>query len=104
MDDKKLFLTSVVNSLGVLVYIFLVVLFMSNAEKIFGQGDNLMTGVIILLLLVLSALITGSLVLGRPIIYYLGGQKHEGVRLLLFTMVDLTIILTLVITVYLGLK
>mgnify|MGYP001619982831 CR=1 FL=1 len=104
MNDKKLFLLSVLNSLGVLAYVSLVVLFMSNTQNIFGQGDNPMIGVVMLLLLILSALITGSLVLGRPILYYLEGQKREGVRLLLFTIIDLVIILTLVILVYLGLR
>lgn len=104
MEDKKLFLLSVLDSLGVLAYVSLVVLFMSKAEHIFGQGDNPIIGIIMLLLLVLSASITGLLVLGKPALYYLEGQKREAVRLLLYTIIDLVIILSLVILVYLGLK
>lgn len=104
MGNKKLFYYGALHSLGVLAYVSLVALFMDNAQKIFGKNDNLIIGVIMLLIFILSALITGSLVLGRPILYYLEGQKREGVRLLLYTMIDLVIILTLVILVYLGLK
>ena len=53
---------------------------------------------------ILSALITGSLVLGKPILLYLDGQKKEGITLLFYTMIGLAIILALVILAYLGLK
>jgi|WetSurMetagenome_2_1015567.scaffolds.fasta_scaffold356998_1 hypothetical protein len=104
MKNSKLVWFSILNSLGVLAYVSLVVLFMSNAEKIFGKSDSALTGVIVLLVFILSALITGSLVLGRPIIYYLEGQKIEGVKLLVYTMISLAMILAIVILVYLGLK
>ncbi|MFH0955992.1 MAG: hypothetical protein V1801_02155 [Candidatus Falkowbacteria bacterium] len=104
MENKKLFLLSILNSLGVLAYVSLVVLFMSNAQKIFGKNDNLMTGVIVLLIFILSALITGSLVLGRPILFYLEGKKAEGIKLLFYTIISLAVVLVIVILAYLGLK
>ena len=104
MNNKKLVLLSIVNSLGVLAYVSLVVLFMSNSQRIFGKGDNPIIGVVMLLIFILSALITGSLVLGRPILFYLEEKKAESVRLLFFTIIDLAIILTLVILLYLGLR
>ena len=104
MEDKKLFFYGVMHSLGVLAYVSLVVLFMSNAQNIFGKGDNFMTGIIILLVFILSALITGSLVLGKPILFYLDGKKEAGVRMLFYTIISLAIILALVILAYLGLK
>jgi hypothetical protein len=104
MENKKLVSLSILNSLGVLAYVSLVVLFMNNAQKIFGKNDNVMTGVIVLLIFILSALITGSLVLGRPILYYLDGKKAEAVKLLFYTIISLAIILAVVILSYLGLK
>jgi len=104
MKNSKLVLFSVLHSLGVLVYVTLVALFMNNAEKIFGKKDNFMTGIIVLLIFILSALITSSLVLGRPILLYLDGKKAEAVKLLIYTIISLAVILVLVILAYLGLK
>lgn len=104
MDNKKLFLFSALHSLGVLVYVSLVVLFMNNAQNIFGKSDNILTGVIVLLIFILSALVTGSLVLGRPILYYLDGKKAEALKLLFYTIINLAIILFIVILAYLGFK
>ena len=103
-DNKKLIYYSIVNSLGVLLYVSLVVLFMSNAQNIFGKSDNLLTGVIILLVFILSALITGSLVLDRPILFYLDGKKAEAIKLLFYTMASLFILLLLAIGGLLLLK
>jgi len=104
MKNSKLILFSVFHSLGVLVYVSLVALFMNNAEKIFGKKDNFMTGIIVLLIFILSALITSSLVLGRPILLYLDGKKAEAIKLLIYTIISLAVILVLVILAYLGLK
>ena len=93
-----------VNSLCGLVYAALVVLFMSNAQNIFGKNDNFLTGIIVLLIFILSALITGSLVLGKPAMLYLDGQKKEGITLLFYTIISLVVILALVIFAYLGLR
>jgi hypothetical protein len=104
MKNSKLILLSILNSLGVLAYVSLVVLFMSNAQKIFGKNDNLLTGVIVLLIFILSALVTGLLVLGRPILYYLDGKKTEALKLLFFTIICLFVLLLLVIGGLLLLK
>lgn len=74
------------NSFGTLIYIFLVSLIMSNGEKIFGAADNrVLSPIIFLLLFILSALVTGFLILGKPLMLYLDNQKKEGVRLLFYT-------------------
>ena len=105
MNNKKLVLLSVLNSLGVLVYVSLVALFFRNAERIFGnKPDNFLAPVIMLTLFVLSALITGSLVLGKPIMLYFDGQKKESIKLLVYTAISLAVILALVILAYLGLR
>ncbi|MDO8592657.1 MAG: hypothetical protein Q7R92_02705 [bacterium] len=92
-DGKKLIWRSVLNSLGVLAYVSLVVTFMQNAERMFGKEDNALTGVIVLMLFVLSALITGLLVLGRPIMLYLDGKKAEAVKMLIYTGASLFVLL-----------
>lgn len=99
-----MFFYGAAHSLGVLAYVSLVVLFMNNAQNIFGKGDNLMAGIIMLLIFILSALITGSLVLGQPVLLYLDGKKAEAVKMLFYTIISLFVILALVILAYLGLK
>ena len=86
MNNSKLFKLAALNSLGVLGYVMLVSLVMSNGDKIFGAVDNkVFSPVLFILLFVFSALLTGFLVLGRPIMLYIDGQKKEGVKLLFYT-------------------
>lgn len=95
----------VLNSLGALVYIILVVTFINNAEKIFGQGEHkYFIPVIMLTLFVLSALVTSSLILGKPLMLYFDGQKKDSVKLLLYTIISLAVLLALVVLAYLGLR
>jgi len=100
MKNSKLIITAILNSLGVAVYIFLVSLIMNNGEKIFNKMTGTIAPVAFLLLFVFSALVTGGLILGKPIMLYLDGQKKEGVKLLFYTGASLFILLILV---FLGL-
>ncbi|MBI2448159.1 hypothetical protein HYV44_01180 [Candidatus Microgenomates bacterium] len=87
MQKKNLVLQSFLNALLAVVYISLVALLMSNGEALFGQGDDMtMVGpMMILLILVLSASIMGSLFFAKPVMLYLDGKKKEAVRMLSFT-------------------
>lgn len=95
MKNSRLAMTAVLNSLGVAVYIFLVSLVMNNGDKIFGQMTGAIAPVAFLLLFVFSALVTGGLILGRPIMLYLDGQKKEGLKLLFYTGASLLVLLVL---------
>jgi hypothetical protein len=72
---------------------------MQNAEKIFGQMNNLTGPIAFLSLFVLSAAVTGSLVVGQPALTYVNGDKTGAVKLFIYTLGWLalgTIILLLV--------
>ena len=103
MKNSKLLLWGALDSFGTTAYILLVALFMSNIGKWFGnKPDNApLPAIVMLLLLVLSASITGALVLGRPVYMYFNGQKPESVRLFLYTLACLLSILVIVFIVYL---
>ena len=73
-------------AVGELVYIFLVVLFMQNAQKILGNDQNIISMTAFLLLLVFSASFSGAMVLGKPIMLYLDGKKKEALTLFGFTL------------------
>jgi len=84
---KTIIWGSLVNALGTFVYIALVAWFFFNGERWFGnKPDNFFMPVLMLLLLVVSATITGLLVLGRPLQLYLDNHKKDGVTMLLFTL------------------
>ncbi len=104
MKNSKLFLMSLLHSLGVLVYVSLVVTFMSNAEKLLGKEDNGLTGIVVLMLFIVSALITSSLVLGKPVMYYLDGKKQEAIKLLFYTIADLFVLFIIVLVVFILIR
>lgn len=51
------------------------------------EPDTIFAPIIMLMLFVFSAAITGSLVLGRPILWYIDGKKKEAVHLLFSTLI-----------------
>ncbi|MEK7608046.1 MAG: hypothetical protein AAB495_00485 [Patescibacteria group bacterium] len=77
---------SLLHALGVVLYIGGVALFLTNAEKMFGTGKEFFAPILMLLLLVISASITGLLVLGRPIHLYVQGEKKTAFTFLFATL------------------
>lgn len=86
MNNNYLLKLAAGNALGTALYVFLVSQLMIHSEQLFGKiENNLLAPMVFLLLFVFSALITGYLVLGKPIMMYIDGQKKEAVRLLFYT-------------------
>lgn len=104
MKNNKLLSWSFVHSVGVLVYTALVVLILSNGEKLFGKQMNYLGALAMLLLFVLSATIVGLLVLGKPVLLYMDGKKKEAIRLLLMTIVWLLIFTLIIFIILLVIK
>jgi len=79
-------LRALLNSLGVLLYTSAIAVFLSNGERIFGSQDNhFLIPAVMLMLLVLSAAITGALVMGKPVLLYLENKKSEALNLFFYT-------------------
>lgn len=95
MKNSKLVLIGFLNSIGVGVYVLAISLIIRNGERIFGQMNNFLGPAVFLLLFVLSASITGALVLGRPVWLYFENRKAEAIKLFSYTIVWL-FVLTLV--------
>lgn len=86
MKNSKLLIRGAIHSLLVAVYVFLVAIFMINVSSIFPKAeDNFLAPLFMILLFVLSAFVTGSLVLAKPIMLYLDGHKKDSIKLLFFT-------------------
>ncbi len=91
------------HSLVVLVYVFMVATIMNHGSQWFGVEDQALTPVLVLMLFVLSAAITGTLVIGRPILMYMDGQKKEALQFFGYT-IGWMFVLTLVVFVGLWLQ
>src|SRR3989338_8452124 len=94
---QKIVQWAFINSTGTAAYIALVAWFMSKGEELFGKIDDRFYGpMAFLMLFVLSATVTGSLVLGRPVVLYFRGLQKEAISLFLYTTGFMSI-LTLVV-------
>lgn len=86
MDNNYLIKRAIGDALGTALYVFLVSQIMIHGDQLFGEiENNSFAPMVFLLLFLFSALVTGYLVLGKPIMMYLDGQKKEAVRLLFYT-------------------
>ena len=94
---NKTILHTLGHALLVFLYVSGVAWFMFNGKVFFGEFQNFWGPVFMLLLFVLSATIVGTLVLGRPILLYLSGEKSEAVRFLVYTIFWLLVIILTVL-------
>lgn len=92
MKNNKLWLWSFFGSFGTIIYIMLVVWFIGQAEHSLFEGQGFfLVPVIMLTLFVFSALVTGSLMLGKPIMLYLDNEKKSAVKMLMANAIMLLI-------------
>ena len=82
---KNIEFRAFLHAIGVVVYTTLISVLMHNGDRIFGRMDNVFGPMAFLLLFVVSATTTGSLVLGKPILLYIENRKTESVKLFFYT-------------------
>lgn len=73
---------SFLNALGTTVYTAAVAYLVSHGEAIFGEAETFLVPLFMLLLLIISATVTGFLVVGKPLQLYLSDQKPQALKLL----------------------
>lgn len=100
---NKLIKRSMINALGTAAYVATLVTLILNGEKMFGTIDNILGPIAFLLVFVISASITGGLVLGKPILMFLDGQKKEAVQLFMYTVGWLALIAIILLIIALSL-
>jgi hypothetical protein len=84
---------------------FLLAIFFNQASNWFGKADQkIVTPVAALMLFVFSAIVTGGLVLGKPLMLYFDSYKKEAVKLIFFTGLGLFVFMILVFLVLLIMK
>ncbi|MGA2130489.1 MAG: hypothetical protein ABSG05_02665 [Candidatus Pacearchaeota archaeon] len=90
---------AIIDALGASLYIVLVASFIYFLGRSFpGSNSTILIPIAMLMLFVFSAALTGILVLGRPIAFYLDGKKREAWLTLFYT---LGFILVITIIVFL---
>lgn len=90
---------ALISALATALYIVLIASFMFYAPKMFGQSgkaDTVFAPIAMLCLFVLSAAITGFLIFGRPVMWYLDGRKQEALSLIFYTL-GVFLIITIVV-------
>jgi len=94
---NKLIKRSFLNALGVIVYVAGLVTTVQNSQKIFGHVNESIAPIIFLTVFVLSAGVTGGLVLGKPGLMYLDNQKSDAIKLFLYTLCWLALAVVLLL-------
>ncbi|MDA3802332.1 MAG: hypothetical protein PF488_00310 [Patescibacteria group bacterium] len=96
MKNSKLIKSGGIHGLAVFGYIIFIVWFLNNASSWFGEDDRgIVAPVIMLSIFVFSALVTGFLILGKPIMLYLDKNKKEAIKMLFYTGLSLFIIISI---------
>lgn len=99
---KKIFQYALTSAVSTALYVVLVVLFVFFMEKnVFDGNVNILAPVVMLLLFVFSASFTALLMFGRPVIWYLEGNRKDSFKLIFATMIIFFLILITAIAVLL---
>lgn len=99
MKNSKLIYYGIAQSLGVFIYTMTVVWFLFNGERFIGKSNSIWMPLAILMLFVVSAAVTGSIVFGRSVYLYLNGLKKEAVKLFIYTVLSLV---SIIITIFIA--
>jgi len=88
-----------IHAFGVFAYIAGVTFLMTAGEAVFGSQGSFWGPVAAMLLLVISAAVTGMLVFAKPAMMYVKGDKENALTLLFNTIIFLLIIFVLIILI-----
>ena len=97
MKKPGIVLKSFMNAAGVFIYVSAVAWLGFNSQTLFGKSNNFLGPLFALLLFIVSALVTGLLVLGKPVLLYLDGSKKEAFAMLFITLAWLVLFLIIII-------
>jgi len=86
MKASQYAVRSLAHAAGVFVYVAAVAWLLFNAPGVLGKEPSFLGPLFALLLFIVSATITGLLVLGKPLQLYLDGRKTEAIALLMATL------------------
>ena len=100
---RQIIKSAALNASATAAYVIAVASFLFYAPKFLGPVKSVLAPIAMLLLFVFSAALTGSLVFGKPALWYLDGRKKEALSLLISTLV-IFLIITLIALLALFLR
>ena len=91
---KQAFLNAILTA----VYIILIVslIHFIGESSLAQEPDTILAPIAMLMLFVFSAALTGSLVVGKPIFWFIEGRKKEALKLLTYTLMIFFLIMLIV--------
>ena len=101
MKNKNIIRYALIDALGTAIYVILIASFMyMGGQGVFGNNPSVLIPIAMLMLFVFSAAFTGSLMFGRPVMWYFDGKKKEALSLLFYTM-GIFLVLTIIVFLFL---
>lgn len=85
-----------VNAFGVAAYVIAFAWIVNHAEKWFPEKESWLGPALFLIVFIVSACVTASLVLLKPVLLYLEGHKKDAVHLFAYTIVFLILLAILI--------
>lgn len=91
--SRNIVVSAFIDAGATALYIIGVAFFLTHAPEFFRQQTvgNLLVPIVLLLVFVISAAVTGALVLGRPALWYTSGARRNAVTLFLATLAFLAV-------------
>lgn len=88
-------------AVGLAGYVMLVVFFMQNAKNLLSPSTvgEMLIGMVMLLLFVISALISAAIMLGYPAFLFFKGKKKTALKIILMSIGWLILIFALIIAI-----
>lgn len=80
------------NAFVAALYVVGIASFLFYVPKSIDSANTVLVPIVMLLLFVFSAALMGTLIFGKPILWYLDGRKQEAFSLLAYTLVILLLI------------
>ena len=104
MKKGKIIRCALTNALGTALYVVVIasLIYLGSLGKL-GANSTILIPITMLMLFVFSAALTGFLIFGRPVMWYLNGKKREALSLLVYTLSIFFIITILALVILISL-
>ncbi len=103
MKKREIIRQAIINALGTAVYVIAIASFMYfGSQGVFGENPSIFVPIVMLMLFVFSAALTGFLIFGKPIMWYLDNKKKEAMSLLIYTLGIFLIIILIALLLFIG--
>ncbi|MEK6918671.1 MAG: hypothetical protein AABW73_01400 [Nanoarchaeota archaeon] len=97
MSKSEIAKYAIINALSTALYVIILVsLIFYFGKTLQGSEETILIPIGMIMLFLFSASLTGTLVLGRPIMWYLDNKKKEALQLLLSTLI-IILMITLIV-------